>query len=74
MNKHFLLNKGIEFVEEAEFGIDEISNSGFDSIEDFLFDWCFHFAEVGDFKRRDIKYYIVSGENKRIRVVVWLEN
>jgi hypothetical protein len=76
MNRQYLLNKGIDndLIGDAEFGIDEISSSGFDSIEDFLFDWCWYHESPEGYGRKDVKYYIMNGENKRIRVLVWLEN
>ena len=74
MNKQFLVNRGIEsdMIKELIFGIDEISSGGFDAIEDFLFDYAFY-PNVDDFNRDDVRYYILNGDNKTIKVLVWLE-
>lgn len=75
MTKEQLIEKGIDgqFVKLEQVGIDEIISSPFDSIEDFLFEYLFY-DDVGyEYQRKDVRYYIVSGDDKTVELLVWLE-
>jgi hypothetical protein len=75
MTREQLIEKGVDsrFINSVILGIDEVANSPFDSVEDFLFEYLFY-DDVGyEYQRKDVRYYIVGGNDKTIQVLVWLQ-